>query len=263
MPIESYPDTMTVRDAIQSALVNDLTELFAATGAIAAGSGVLVSAADTTVGYLNGKLLAGEGIDFALGSAGADETLTIKCEDATKTNKGVAELATDAETLALSESDKIVTPANLAALNAGAAQEGLVELATDAETLVGTDTARAVTPANVASAYKAALTAKSSSYPVVAGDLTGRTTFTNTGASGEVTFTLPAGAAWHKVSFIVTVAQYLKILTDGTEKLRFLATQGAAGGYVRSNVIGNTLTIVWDGSNWVITDLGGSWLYDE
>lgn len=49
-----------------------------------------VSANDTTAGYLNGKLLAGEGIDLTEGSDGGDETLTISGEDATDLNKGIA-----------------------------------------------------------------------------------------------------------------------------------------------------------------------------
>lgn len=68
----------------------------AAIAALAAGSGVLVSAGDTTVAYLDTKVLAGEGIDLTKGNAGANETYTISCEDASSSNKGIASFsATD------------------------------------------------------------------------------------------------------------------------------------------------------------------------
>lgn len=148
--IETYDDATTVKDAIQVKLVDDLTELFAAVAAITAGSGVVVSSDDTTAGVLDGKLVAGEGIDRTVNNPAGNETMTISVETATKTNPGILETATDAEALALTVADKIITPANLGAMNAGEAQEGLVELATDGETITGTDTGRATTPANVA-----------------------------------------------------------------------------------------------------------------
>jgi len=74
---ETYGDKITVRAAIQTLLVDDLDELFTAVGALGAGSGVLVSANDSTVGYLNGKLVAGSNITLTEGNDGGDETLTI------------------------------------------------------------------------------------------------------------------------------------------------------------------------------------------
>lgn len=72
--------------------------------------------------------------------------------DATATQKGRVELATDAETITGTDDTRAVTPAGLAALTASATRDGLVELATDAEAITGADTARAVTPANLAAA---------------------------------------------------------------------------------------------------------------
>jgi hypothetical protein len=46
-------------------------------GAISAGSGVLVSSNDTTVGYLNGKLTSSGDVTLTEGSDGADETLAV------------------------------------------------------------------------------------------------------------------------------------------------------------------------------------------
>ncbi|MFW9821366.1 MAG: hypothetical protein ACFFE4_00430 [Candidatus Thorarchaeota archaeon] len=54
------------------------------------GIKLLVSSNDTTVGYLNGKLVAGEGIDLTENNDGGNETLTVSGEDASTTNKGIA-----------------------------------------------------------------------------------------------------------------------------------------------------------------------------
>lgn len=47
-----------------------------AIAALAAGSGVVISAGDTTAGYVDGKLLAGDYITLTKGNAGANETMT-------------------------------------------------------------------------------------------------------------------------------------------------------------------------------------------
>ncbi len=102
-----------------------------------------------------------------------------------------------------------------------------------------------------------------SPYTVLAADLTGLIVFTNTGASGQTIFQLPAGADGYKFRGIVTTAQYMQFLCNGSEKIRYLETQTAAGGYVRSNVIGNVIEGEWSGTEWVITGIGGAWSYDE
>ncbi|KKM18437.1 hypothetical protein LCGC14_1665650, partial [marine sediment metagenome] len=99
---ESYTDTTTVKNAIQVKLVDDLTELFATTAAIVAGSGVMVSADDASVAYLDGKLVAGDGISFTVNNPAAAETMTIAVDP-----------ASEAETLAGTEVSKPVTPATL------------------------------------------------------------------------------------------------------------------------------------------------------
>lgn len=62
---------------------------------------------------------------------------------------GSVELATDAETQALTDTARAVTPSNLAALTPVDTRLGLIELATNAEVTAGTDAERAVTPASL------------------------------------------------------------------------------------------------------------------
>lgn len=266
-------------------------KLVAIEAVIASGSGVLVSSDDTTVAYLDGKLLAGEAIDFTVGSPAGNETLTLDCEDASTSNKGVLETATDAEALAMSETVKALVPSNLAALTASVTATGISELATSNETVTGTDTGRTTTPAGVKAALddrtkdeddmssnsdahwptqqstkaftSSGIVAKTGAYSVLAADCIGHRTFTNDGASIEVIFTLPTGVAGYKSSYIVTDAYYLQVKASNSEKLRYLGTQTGANGYVRASVVGNTLTAIWSGDDWVITEMRGSWLYDQ
>jgi len=61
-----------------------------AIAAAVAGSGNLVSSNDTTPGYLNGKIVAGEGVGLTEGNDGGDETLTIDAEQAVEQALGLA-----------------------------------------------------------------------------------------------------------------------------------------------------------------------------
>jgi hypothetical protein len=76
-----------------------------------------------------------------------------KTGQATETTAGIAEVATNAETLAGTSDTVVVTPLKLQYMidNKGAttSAKGTVELATNAETITGTDTERVITPSNV------------------------------------------------------------------------------------------------------------------
>ena len=106
-------------------------------------------------------------------------------------------------------------------------------------------------------------TSKTSDYTVGSSDCDGTKTFGNDGAGGEVNWSLPAGSSGYAIHFYVVDAQYLKVTANGTEKIRFEATQSAAGGYIRSNTVGNSVTLKWSGDDWVITSIEGEWNYDE
>jgi hypothetical protein len=55
----------------------DISVVESAIGALTAGSGVKVSLDDTTVGWLDGKLVAGAGISLTVGSPAENEILTV------------------------------------------------------------------------------------------------------------------------------------------------------------------------------------------
>lgn len=68
---------------------------------------------------------------------------------ATTTQRGVGETATNAEAIAKASTTVFLTPSNLAALGATSTFAGFVELATNAEAITGTSTTLALTPANL------------------------------------------------------------------------------------------------------------------
>ena len=268
MGIETYAPTTTVKDAILTKLVNDLTELFAVATEVTAardgetnllakidaleatlaaatsGSYILISANDTTGGFANGKLIAGEGIDLTENSDGGNETLTVSGKDATTANKGIASFDTNMFT---------VTSGAVSVKDSTSSVKGIASFNSDDLTV----------SSGAVSIKQPTYTAKTADYPVVAGNLRGNVVFTNTGAAGVVNLTLPAGAAGMSFDGVVTAAQYLRFTANGSERFRFLNTQSAAGGYVRSNVIGNSIHGEWTGTEWLIRGIAGTWFFDE
>jgi len=73
--------TDSVLNAILTKINGDIAELFSAVVALS-GSAVLISANDSTPGFLDGKAVAGNAIDFTVTSdAEGNETLTIAFAD--------------------------------------------------------------------------------------------------------------------------------------------------------------------------------------
>jgi hypothetical protein len=70
--------------------------------------------------------------------------------DATTTQRGVLETATDAEAIAKAANNKIITPSNFAAMGSTSTFAGLIEIATNAEAAAGISTTLAITPASLA-----------------------------------------------------------------------------------------------------------------
>lgn len=102
-------------------------------------------------------------------------------------------------------------------------------------------------------------TQANSPYTVTAADVAGFTLITNTGASGELIASLPAGADGNKLSGEVTAAQYLTFDANGTETIRWKDKVSIAGGKVKSNVVGDKILLDWNGTQWSITISGTGW----
>lgn len=121
------------------------------------GIGVYDSTEGTTF-QMRGIYSGNSSIVIALDAANAAISVTLNIDQiiddlpqATTTQRGVGETATDAEAIAKASLTVFLTPSNLAALGASLTFAGLVELATDAETQAGVSTTLAVTPAGLAS----------------------------------------------------------------------------------------------------------------
>lgn len=130
---------------------------------------------------------------------------------ATTTTAGIVELATDAEAIAKADTERAITPSNLAALAASATFAGFVELATDAEAQTGTDTARAITAANLqavtATTSRKGVSEFATSAEFLVGTDTGRSLVVDQvwGAGPEVTLTDAATIAVDMSTFINAV----------------------------------------------------------
>jgi len=105
---------------------------------------------------------------------------------------------------------------------------------------------------------KVSVTAKAASYSVVMPDDTGKL-FTTTGATGAITFTLPAPAAALKGTYcrmFNTVDQNMVIAVTGNDTLVTLndAAADSVTFSTSSEKIGASATCVCDGDKWLVMD---------
>mgnify|MGYP001244486061 FL=1 len=106
-------------------------------------------------------------------------------------------------------------------------------------------------------------TFSSSNIGIIHGEVSNPLPYTNTGAGGAIEFVLPHPVLGRKVRAIVNAAQYLKLIAPYGVTIRCLGNQSASGGYVRSNVVGNTIDLEGTGTTeYVTTGIGGAWTYD-
>jgi len=76
-----FTDSDSGRDALYILQNNLKDDVYPSLAAIVAGSGVAVSANDTLIGYLNGKLVEGDAITLTVLDPSGDESLEIKVPD--------------------------------------------------------------------------------------------------------------------------------------------------------------------------------------
>lgn len=88
-------------------------------------------------------------------TAGSSNTVTISLKQASTTQRGSVELATDVEAQGKSDTARALTASNLASLGASDTFAGLIEIATNAEADAGVATDKALVPSNLPSAVPA------------------------------------------------------------------------------------------------------------
>lgn len=145
------PDTIHVtgRDTSSDEYAAKEIGLYTSTGillAIYANATAFLTKGAATVGLLACDLII---TGLPAGSVTVGD-ITFANPPATETVRGVAEIATQAETEAGTDDERFITPKKLAGLFATAARRGIVRLATALETITGTDAEKAITPAGLA-----------------------------------------------------------------------------------------------------------------
>lgn len=85
---------------------------------------------------------------------------------------------------------------------------------------------------------------------------------TNAGASGAITFALPAATVGLNFTFHVQAAQELRVDANGTETLALPSTgvQGAAGKYMSADAVGEWVKYICIvAGTWNVEGYGGTW----
>jgi len=102
--------------------------------------------------------------------------------------------------------------------------------------------------------------AKTASYTIVTPADNGKT-FTNQGAGGAITFSLPAATVGQWYRFVVKAAQELRIDPNGTETIALdTGVQQAAGKYITANADGERITVECvKAGEWQTSDPIGTW----
>jgi hypothetical protein len=102
--------------------------------------------------------------------------------------------------------------------------------------------------------------AKTANYTVVTPTDNGMT-FTNEGASGAITFALPAATVGQWYRFVVKVAQELRIDPNGSETISLpTGVQQAAGKYIGADAVGERISVECVKAGiWETSEAVGTW----
>lgn len=104
------------------------------------------------------------------------------------------------------------------------------------------------------------VTLKTAAYTVLTTDI--GSTFTTEGATGAVTFTLPAATVGLWYNFVVKATQELRIDPNGTETIALPSSgvQQAAGAYLTADANGESVSIVCvKAGEWNVMSYTGTW----
>jgi hypothetical protein len=102
------------------------------------------------------------------------------------------------------------------------------------------------------------VSAKTANYSVATGD--SNTFFTNTGATGEVDFTLPTAAVGLVYTFYVDAAQTLKVIAGASTTIRVAGSVSAAAGNITNATTGGCITLIAiSTTQWVAESSQGTW----
>lgn len=173
----------------------------------------------------------------------------IRATFATETDRGTAEIATQAETNTGTDDQRFITPLKLVGRTPTEVRSGVIEIATQAETTIGTDDVRAITPLKLAQRIADEAWTSVGVSPVFQNSWVNynsgthgvarfRKTFNNmieltglinSGATGTVAFTLPVGYRPVKIEVFscacdVTGEAFITVNTSGDVGITFSGT---------------------------------------
>ena len=105
---------------------------------------------------------------------------------------------------------------------------------------------------------------KTANYTLTLDDMRGGV-FTNEGAAGAITFSLPVAKVGQRARFYAAVAQELRLDPNGTETIVLPSTnaQGAAGKYLTANAIGEWVDVECKtAGEWATTGFNGTFTHE-